>query len=133
MAVFQPHYEVFGQVMQCNVVHLPNPLKLETGIYRFLKPVVQADGWKYSRIDTTDQQGWPDVTLLRGQEYNLIECKMLKKVRLQDILNDIHFEFGQVPFMARSLSLKLNYTLAVGKGHKLAFIQGSYNPWTIPY
>lgn len=133
MDTFKPQYEVFGQLFHCTVIQLPNPIKLETDVYKWIKKFVQSEGWKYSRIDTTDQQGWPDITVLRKQEYNLIEGKLLKKKRLVDVADDIEFEFGQLPFMVRSSKLKINYTLAVGKGYQLAIIQGAYNPWKIVY
>ncbi len=129
--VFQPNYTLFGMELTCNIVSAPNPFKLERQTYHFIRKHSVEDYWKVLRIDTTDQIGYPDLSLYKEQSYNLIECKLLKKKNLVSIEDDISFEFGQFPFMVRALKLKLNYTLAVAKGNQLAFIQGTYNPWQL--
>ena len=129
MEVFQLNYDLFGQHVVCTTVQAPEPFKLEVDMYRFIKKHVVKEGYMFLRIDTTDQRGYPDITLFREQEYQLIEAKLLKKNQLESIADDLRFEFGQLAFAVRALSLGLNYTLAVGRGRQLAIIQGIDNPW----
>ncbi len=119
--------------MVCTVLLTGTEFKLEVDTYRFIKKHVVKDGYVFLRIDTTDQKGYPDVTLFRQQEYNLIEAKLLKKKRLLAIADDLNFEFGQVAFAVRALSLGINYSLVVAKGRELAIIQDADNPWKIHY
>lgn len=129
--VFQEEYFSFGKKLVCNIVQASSPFALEKDIYSFIKKYAQKDGWKFMRVDTVDQIGMPDIVLLKGDQYNLIEGKQLKKKKLSVIEDDLNFEFGQLAFAARSLSLRINYTLAVSKGNQLALIQGEYNRWKI--
>lgn len=102
-------------------------LDLETGVYEEIKRRANKFGWRYLRVDTTDQKGFPDILLLRKGEYWLIEGKLLKKKKLSSISDDIHWQFGQQAVMKRSITLNLNYMLAVGKGREVAFIKGESN------
>lgn len=123
--VFKSTYELFGQELVTKVLQAPAPFKLERDMYMFLKQVALEEGWKFLRVDTVDQQGFPDVLLLRGDEYLLIEAKLLKNKRLLDVADNLNFEFGQIPFAVRALKTGINYALAVGKGNELALLQSS--------
>ena len=131
--VFQSTYQLLGMELACNIVQVPTPFKLEKDTYTYIRSRSVENGWKFLRIDTIDQIGYPDISIFREDTYNLIECKLLRKKQLASIEDDLHFEFGQLQFAVRAIKLNLNYTLAVGKGNQLAFIQGHYNKWNIAY
>ena len=123
--MFKPAYKFFGHELQCAVIHTTKTFKLEVkDMYPYLKSMFSK--WKWHRIDTTNQIGFPDILLLRGGSYILIEAKILKKKQLNSIENDLVFQPGQLPFMKRSLTLRLDYILAVAKDNQIAFIKGAY-------
>lgn len=62
------------------------------------------------------------MLLLKGDSYLMIEGKRLKKKQLNSIEDDLTYQFGQLAFMKRALTLDLCYMLAVGKGSKIAYI-----------
>ncbi len=118
--IFQPTYDFFGRSISCRVIETDRQFSRETVTYSFIKQ--RWATWKYHRIDTTDQIGFPDVLLLKDYRALLIEGKLLKKKALKCIQDDIKFQPGQLPYMKRSLTLGLPYLLAVGKGNLIAFI-----------
>ena len=102
----------------------------ESNIYSYLKRLSQNAGWKFLRVDTTNQMGFPDILLLKGNTYWQIEAKLLKKKKLVTIEDDLKFQFGQLAYMKRALTLNLNYALVVAKDTTIAFITGATNEET---
>lgn len=96
----------------------------ETSVYAAVTELAKATGWRRFRIETKDQQGFPDILLVRRAEYWLIEAKMLHKAHLVSVEDDLVWQFGQLAFMNRALHHGNPYALAVAKGHTLAFIVG---------
>lgn len=73
-------------------------------------------------METQGQDGFPDILMLRGPEYLLIESKRLKTKKLVTIEDNLKFEFGQLPFAKRAFTLNLSYLLVVVKHNTIAFI-----------
>ena len=121
---FQDQYTLLNSVAECRVISSATEFSLEKQLTNFLSRLTRKAGWKYLRIDTTDQQGFPDILLLKRDTYWQIEAKLLKKKRLVSLENDLRYEFGQVAYMKRAFTLGLNYMLVVSKGSKIAFIKG---------
>ena len=118
--IFQDSYIIFDKDVNCCVLPVSKPIRLETAVYKFIKE--HFIGWDCRRMETPDQDGFPDVLLMKGKEYILIEAKVLKKKKLVSVADDIKYEFGQLAFMARSFTKGRPYLLAVGKGTQVAFI-----------
>lgn len=122
--MFKPTYNFFGHELDCTVRHTSKAFKLEVkDMYPWLK--IAFSKWKWHRIDTVNQIGFPDILLLQGGRYRLIEAKILKKKQLNTIEDDLVFQPGQIPFMKRSLTLNLDYILVVAKDNQIAFIKGA--------
>lgn len=120
--MFQDTYNFFNHELTCYHEKVGSWFKLENDSYSYIKHVFQAKGWKYHRIDTVNAQGFPDILLLKGPIYLSIESKRLKKKQLNSIENDLKWQFGQLGYMKRSLSLELNYILSVVKDNHIAYI-----------
>ena len=118
--MFKDSYIFFGKTVACRVIDTNKQFKLETATYDYIKKRYKT--WKYLKVDTLNQIGFPDVLLLNGYQYLLIEAKLLKKKQLNSIEDDLKFEFGQLPFMKNALRLGLAYMLVVAKNNKIAFI-----------
>lgn len=122
--MFADKYICLNSVVVCKVVQTATEFLREDKIYEVIKRLSRNDGWAYRRVDTTNQMGFPDILLLKGQTYWQIEAKILKKKELVSIEDDLTWQFGQLGYLQTSVSKGLNYMLAVGKGSKLAFIKG---------
>lgn len=119
--IFKPNYIFFGRSVDCLTIETNSTFKLEvTDMYPWLKK--RFNTWKFQRIDTTNQIGFPDIILLKKDNYVLMEAKILKKKSLNSIEDDLVYQFGQLAFMQRSLTLGLSYILVVGKGKYISFI-----------
>jgi hypothetical protein len=118
---FKQSYIFFGHSVDCLTIETNTTFKLEVpDMYPYLKKYCNT--WKFQRIDTTNQIGFPDILLLKKGDYVLMEAKILKKKQLNSIEDDLKFEFGQIAFMKRSLTLGLSYILVVAKGNLISFI-----------
>lgn len=126
MSAFNKTYDFFGVPLVCNVLRTSGTFALETDIYKFINKRTRNDAL-FKRVETTLQDGFPDIALFRGVEFLLIECKLLRKKRLVSVQDDLTFEYGQLPFMFNAVELKLNYALTVAKGNELAFIRAKDN------
>lgn len=120
--MFANRYEMLGMELVVVSLTTGSNFQLETKIYDYLKAKLTANDYKYYRIDTKAQMGFPDVLALKGDSYCLIEAKRLKKSKLVSLEDDLEWQFGQIAFAIRAFSLDLNYLIAVGKGSSLAFI-----------
>jgi len=106
---------------------------LETDSYTYLNKTAKTFGWKCIRVDTVGQQGFPDILMLRKNEYWLIEAKLLKKKSLCSIADDLTWQFGQLAFAKRALTLGLNYMIVVVKHRTIAYIKGAPNAESITH
>lgn len=93
----------------------------------YLKKLTQKAGWKYLRVDTANQMGFPDILLLKQKTYWQIEAKILRKKQLVSLEDDIKWQYGQIGYMKRALTLNLNYMLVVAKDNSIVFIKGDHN------
>lgn len=125
--MFQERYSLKGLEVHCRALQWTSTFRLETSVYDYVKKAANAKGWRYIRVDTLNQQGFPDIILLRGREYFFVEGKLLKKAALRSIEDDLEWQFGQVGFMYRAISCGNPYVLAVAKGHTIAFLYGGSN------
>jgi hypothetical protein len=129
--MFKSSYDVFGRTVVCNVIQTTVRLKNERPeTYNYLKKLTRKYGWKYYQIETLSQDGFPDILILRDDEYWMIEVKYLKRKTLKSIADDLEWQFGQLAVLNRSIVANLNYMLCVAKGDTLAFIKGKTNAQT---
>ncbi len=120
-----------GLRVACKEIQATRSFALEADVYTYLKRVLNNDGWKFIRVDTQGQQGFPDCLCLKGSQYMLIEVKMLKTKKLNNILDNMKWQPGQVPFMLQALTKKQSYLLVVAKGNSLLIIGSKNNVWTM--
>lgn len=119
--IFQASYSFFGNPVGCSVIETNKNFKLEIpDVYPWLKGHYK--GWKFMRTETPDQRGMPDLLLLQGDKYLMIEAKVLKQKKLVSIEDNLHWQFGQIAFMKRAITLGLSYKLVVAKNNLIAFI-----------
>jgi hypothetical protein len=119
--IFQPNYSFFGNNVRCVVVETNKRFKLEVpDVYPWVKEYYK--GWKFLRTETPDQRGMPDLLLLQGDKYLMIEAKVLKQKKLVKLEDNLTWQFGQIAFMKRALTLGLSYKLVVAKDNLIAFI-----------
>lgn len=130
--MFFKEYTLFGSTVVGKEILTTVDFKLETKIYDYVKRIFQKDQWKYLRVDTQNQIGFPDVLLLKEATYWQIEAKLLKKKQLKDIASDLRWEYGQLAYFKRALTLNLNYMLAVAKKDRIIFFKGVSNERQCP-
>lgn len=119
--IFKENYIFFGHSVDCLTIQTNTTFKLEVhDMYPWIKN--KFNTWKFERIDTVNQIGFPDILILKKEQYCLMEAKILKKKALNSIEDDLTYQFGQLAFMKRSLTLGLSYMLVVGKGNLISFI-----------
>lgn len=120
--MFQKRYDLMSLGLIVEVIDISFKFRLEIDIYAYIKRLTQLAGFKYHRIDTVNQQGFPDILLLKNDDYCLIEAKMLKKKKLVSLEDDLEWQFGQIAYAVRAVTLEHDYLLAVGRHNKLALI-----------
>jgi len=120
--MFEKNYNFFGVELDCQVLTFSSTFHKESDAYAYLKKISTAAGYKYTRIETVNQIGFPDIILLKGERYFLIEAKRLDKKNLTSLEDDLKWQFGQIAFAVRSVTLELSYALVVCKDNKLAII-----------
>lgn len=125
--MFLPTYNLFGAELTTRVSVVGSSFKVEQDSYAYFKKIASAKGWRCLRVETSGQDGFPDILLIRKQEYWLMEVKRLKKAKLRVIEDDLEWQFGQLAFAKRSLTKENNYLLAVVKGNNVAYIKGVYD------
>lgn len=125
--MFQERYALFDSMWVCKTLQTHVNVKLESQSYAYIKHATRSHGWKYHRIETIDQDGFPDVIVFKGSQYWLIESKVLKKKALISLSDDLQWQPGQLALMKRSHTLKMNYLLFVHKGLELAVIKGEHH------
>lgn len=103
-------------------------IEKELSVYRYIKVRAPLYLWRYVRLENKFQSGIPDIMLFRGNDYWLIECKVLHKKNLVALQDDLKWQYGQLAFAVDSLKRRMKYMLAVGqKPNKLTFYMGEYN------
>lgn len=131
--MFAERYALFDSTWACRSWQVQAKIANETGTYGYIKKLVRSHGWKYKRVETIDQDGFPDIMVFKGPNYWAIESKMLTKRKLVRIEDDLKWQPGQLPFMKRSHTLNMNYMLLIyGKG-TMASIIGDYNEQRVDY
>jgi len=120
--VFSDTYSFFDIELVCFSIETSSMFKVEKDSYTYLKRLSTTNGYKYYRIDTAGQIGFPDILLLKEREYCLIEVKRLENKNLVSLEDNLKWQYGQIAFALRSFKLNLDYLLAVCKENKLAFI-----------
>ena len=120
--MFKPAYELFGLELVCSVIETSSNFKSEKDSYSYIKKLATSNGWKYARIDTVDQIGFPDILILREDDYYLFEAKKLKQKTLVSLEDSLEWQFGQLAFAVRAFTLKLSYAITVCYENKLAII-----------
>lgn len=115
-----------------NLIRLTTNLEfsIEDKGVAWLRDRARLGGWKFHKIDTINQMGFPDVLLLKGVDYWLIECKRLKKKALNNLADDLAWQPGQLSYFKRSLTLNLNYVLTVFKNNEVIIFTGENNAST---
>ncbi len=131
--MFLRHYDFFGSTVECIILQTAVEFNTETNIYKYIKKASTKAYWKYLRIDTKSKIGFPDVLLLRKDNYWQIEAKMLRKNKLISLQDDLKWQFGQLAYMKNAFSRNLNYMLVVGKNNSIAFLIGGYNAKSVSY
>ncbi len=117
-----PSYEIMGKRVACRELQATRSFSLEHEVYPCLKRHANTAGWKFIRVDTQGQQGFPDCLLLKGKEYWLVEVKMLKTKKLKNPLDNVTWQPGQIPFMLQALQRKHRYLLVIAKADKLLIL-----------
>jgi hypothetical protein len=120
--MFKQEYDFFGHKLACWYMTVGTTFTLELKSYPFIKKVWNARGYKAIRMETSHPDGFPDFLIIKGKEYILMEVKVLKKKQLKVLEDDLVWQFGQLPYMKRSLSQGFNYILTVVKDNQLAYI-----------
>ncbi len=120
--ISQEEYEIFGKRVACVELQATRSFRLEGETYPYLASILKRLRYKVMRVDTTNQIGMPDLLCLKGDEYILIEVKRLKRQKLTNILDNLHWQPGQVPFMLQALIKQQSYLLIVAKGNRLLVI-----------
>lgn len=125
--MFLNHYILLESAAICKSSQVAATFSNESKLTDYLKKITRNAGWKYLRVDTTNQMGFPDILLLKKKTYWQIEAKILRKKKLVSLEDDLKWQFGQIGYMKRALTLNLNYMLVVGKESSIAFIKGDHN------
>lgn len=120
--MFSERYQFFDMELVSWEIETNSNFRLERDAYSYLKTLSTTNGYRYIRIETEGQQGFPDILLLRKKEYLLIEAKRLNKTKLVKIEDDLKWQFGQIAFAVRSFRLDMEYVIAVCKYNNLVFI-----------
>lgn len=120
--MFLTNYTLFGAELVSWTIETNSSFVLEKDAYSYLKKVSTSSGYKYLRIDTVAQIGFPDILILKADTYCLIEAKRLERKNLEELENDLKWQYGQIAFAVRAFMLDLSYVLVVCKENKLAVI-----------
>ena len=124
--MFKLEYNVLGSDLQGVIVPCKSLISRESDFYPCLKKESEDQGWFYNRVETTDQRGFPDILVLRGEEYWLIEVKRLHKSKLVVIEDDLSWQFGQIAFLKTCYRLRINYLLIVATSDEALVLKGAY-------
>ena len=120
--ISEDSYEVMGKRLACFELQANRSFKLESEVYSYLKRVMNTLRYKFIRVDTNNQIGFPDCLCLKGSEYILIEAKMLKTKKLTSVLDNVTFQPGQIPFLLQAVLKKQCYLLIVARDNKLLIL-----------
>jgi len=123
--IFQREYRLFDNVVNTHIIHTDYKFIKETQCYDFINRYTPY--CKTIRVDTTDQKGFPDQIILNGDEYLMIESKLLKRKKLVDLKDNLEWQYGQLAFFKRCLTTSRCYLLCVAKDNYIAFIGTPYN------
>lgn len=129
--ISKPCYDIMGTEVACAELQAARSFKLEKETYPYLKSQSATHGWKFIRVDTTSQQGFPDCLLLKQDNYWLVEVKMLKTKKLTRPLDNVTWQSGQIAFMLQALLRKQNYLLIIVKDNKFMILGDHTNVRTM--
>ena len=129
--MFRNSYQFFGETVTCLSRQVTVNFTNETKLTDYLKKISRKNFWKYTKVDTIDQAGFPDILLLRQDEYWQIEAKILRRKKLVSLKDNLKWQFGQIGYMTNALTRNLNYLLIVAKNSHVAFIKGASNDKTM--
>lgn len=117
-------YKFFNTVLVCDAYQTGTVFLKEQKIYDYIS---RATHYNYNRIETSGQDGFPDILLLGVNDYTLIEAKIARKVHLDSIEDDLKWQFGQLGRFKKALTRHQNYRVVVGARNMLLDIKGEYN------
>jgi len=112
-----------GIPLVCEQHDIGKEIPLENVIYSHVKR--RMTGWRFQRIDTADQRGFPDLFLTKGSQYIQAEAK-LQKVKTLKRLEQLSWEPGQLAYALKSFMNNEPYLILTGRGRILTFIYGGY-------
>jgi hypothetical protein len=70
-------------------------MKQETKLYKKIKREVIKKGFLYKRFE---QESIPDIYICKRNEWYWIEVKVCYKKEIKDLVHDVHWRPGQLPF-----------------------------------
>lgn len=115
-------FSLFGSTLKALVLPYKGGAKKESALYTLMKDKAEKLCWTFVRVETKDQQGFPDMLLLKGPSFWLIEAKKLYKKNLYSIKDDLHWQYGQLGFLATAVTQKMPYCLLVGAKDHILYI-----------
>jgi len=118
--MFNSTYNFFGHELVCLYLGTNSCFRLEKHSYTYIKKMFNT--WKFHRIETDNQDGFPDILMFKQDRYLLIEAKRLKKKKLNKLEDDLTWQFGQLGFAKRAFTKNLSYIIVVVKDNQIAFI-----------
>lgn len=123
--MFASEYDVLGQTLRVICIARSANIIRETDVYKAIERVARPRGWRYYRVENKLQNGFPDITVFKGQQYWFIEAKKLRRKTFQSPVDDLKWQPGQLDFLLRALASKSNYMLAVGVSpNYIAYLAG---------
>lgn len=129
MSIFSQEYELGGERLYALTrAYSPlKPLRTESDLYVALRERCTELGWTYYKMDVKHSVGFPDILVIRGSEYVLMECKLLRKKALVSVKDDLKWEFGQIPTALKLVRSSCEYVMVVGREHTIAFLKGAHH------
>lgn len=115
-------FDFFGIPLISRDISSPPHISRESFLYAFLKRIAKKHDLIYTRIETRDKAGIPDVILFAQEIYIFVECKLLRKKELIDLKNDLHWQDGQIAFATEALKKQCAYVLMVGHDKTITII-----------
>lgn len=119
---FAESYALFGLPLYGHISPYRGSLSSEACLYKHIKSKVAKKGWLYTRIETKDKIGFPDIFLCKSQDFYLIEAKKLYKKKLVSIEKDLCWQYGQLAFFMECLQKKSPIVLMVGTTSAILYL-----------
>lgn len=119
--MFKPTYNFFNHVLTCEVLQVSTTFRLEADSYKWLKKTYNKRNWRVMRTET-ESPAFPDILMLKGSQYCLIEAKRLKQKKLHTLEKSLTWQWGQLGMFKRNLDLGIQQIVTVVKTNHIAFI-----------